>query len=460
MVYLSCTRKEFILLKHYFKPIIQRNMKHSLLSCLALLLFNTIVVCQTNLNYRFSYWYNNKQAAIAITFDDGFAIQFSGYAPELNKRNIKGTFFIMSSTANWDSIRSLASRGHEIGNHGVSDKNWATELKNKTITRAQINNEMISSKTAIETQIGNGYICNSLAWPQGGGGGAKTDTSQVAVRHLAMNHFYIGARNANGGPDAYTKYTNTWFENYWYQIGSFNADAASPTSFGTNIRSNISQRGLLIFFTHQTLLSNTLGQMMDTMISYNNHWINTFGNISKYHHEVIFSTLSEISESDTTWKLRLTDTNTKNNVFNHPITIRAQKPSWAIDSIKQGSSKITFIEELDTIQFNAIPDGGDITFYKATGVGITYLKVRCNELSIKENPCKSSSTIEYSVSKKSQVKISILNVLGNTLTIPLNRFTNEGQHSLVIDCGILNSGLYYVVLETTGERIVKKIIVK
>ena len=77
-------------------------------------------------------WYGNSQAACSITFDDGTLDQYLIAAPELEARNIKGTFFIITGPRadgywqdgntnrllfTWDQARELHEKGHEIASH-------------------------------------------------------------------------------------------------------------------------------------------------------------------------------------------------------------------------------------------------------------------------------------------------------------------------------------------------------
>ena len=74
---------------------------------------------------------DGKSAMLALTFDDGTLDHLEIAAPELEKRGWRGTFYInpqsndraRSSWLNWDGIRELHRRGHEIGNHSMSHSN-------------------------------------------------------------------------------------------------------------------------------------------------------------------------------------------------------------------------------------------------------------------------------------------------------------------------------------------------
>jgi peptidoglycan/xylan/chitin deacetylase (PgdA/CDA1 family) len=65
--------------------------------------------------------WNNHEAALSLTFDDSRAVHLDVVAPELNKRHLRATFFlIVSKTTRLEDWRKIQSQGHEIGNHSVS----------------------------------------------------------------------------------------------------------------------------------------------------------------------------------------------------------------------------------------------------------------------------------------------------------------------------------------------------
>jgi peptidoglycan/xylan/chitin deacetylase (PgdA/CDA1 family) len=77
--------------------------------------------------------WNNHAAALSLTFDDSRAVHLDVVVPELNKRHLHATFFlIVSKTTRLDDWRKVLSQGHEIGNHSVThehpvDLNKASE---------------------------------------------------------------------------------------------------------------------------------------------------------------------------------------------------------------------------------------------------------------------------------------------------------------------------------------------
>jgi hypothetical protein len=84
-----------------------------------------------------------------------------------------------------------------------------------------------------------------------------------------------------------------------------------------------------------------------------------------YHKERNSSELSVLKESKRKWKLSLTDTLSDHAAYQVPLTIQVKKPSgWSVRSVKQNRKKIAFHTTMDSILFDAIPDGGEIVFTK------------------------------------------------------------------------------------------------
>jgi peptidoglycan/xylan/chitin deacetylase (PgdA/CDA1 family) len=70
--------------------------------------------------------WDNHAAALSLTFDDSRAVHLDVAVPELNKRHLRATFFlIVSKTTRIDDWRRVQSQGHEIGNHTVSHEHAA-----------------------------------------------------------------------------------------------------------------------------------------------------------------------------------------------------------------------------------------------------------------------------------------------------------------------------------------------
>ena len=75
---------------------------------------------QDNNQFTFS-WPDGKSAAVCLTYDDGLDCHLDIAAPALESFGFKGTFyctgFSSSLSKRMEDWRSMAQRGHELGNH-------------------------------------------------------------------------------------------------------------------------------------------------------------------------------------------------------------------------------------------------------------------------------------------------------------------------------------------------------
>lgn len=66
-------------------------------------------------------WPGGKKAAIVLTYDDGLESHLKNAIPQLNKYNLKGTFFLYGSVSEkrFPDWRKVSQQGHELGNHSL-----------------------------------------------------------------------------------------------------------------------------------------------------------------------------------------------------------------------------------------------------------------------------------------------------------------------------------------------------
>jgi peptidoglycan/xylan/chitin deacetylase (PgdA/CDA1 family) len=70
--------------------------------------------------------WNGHAAAFSLTFDDARAVHLDVAIPELNKRHLNATFFvIVSKLTRMDEWKRAQAQGHEIGNHSVTHEHPA-----------------------------------------------------------------------------------------------------------------------------------------------------------------------------------------------------------------------------------------------------------------------------------------------------------------------------------------------
>jgi hypothetical protein len=74
------------------------------------------------------------------------------------------------------------------------------------------------------------------------------------------------------------------------------------------------------------------------------------------------------------------------------------------------------------------------------------------------NPFNPSTKIKFDLTKGSFVKISIYDLIGREVAVPLNQFLQSGTHEITYTGASLSSGTYFYELKTDEFRDVKKMI--
>lgn len=125
----------------------------------------------------------------SISFDDGTIGQYTHARPVLRKKNLPGTYYLVSDALGWGSItinpdqaRELLDEGNEIGNHTRDHKDLAT------LTASEVRAQLADAQDAIESQVG--VRPTTCAYPYG--------SSNAAVLAEAERQFQ-GCRSTQGG---------------------------------------------------------------------------------------------------------------------------------------------------------------------------------------------------------------------------------------------------------------------
>ncbi len=130
------------------------------------------VVCSTAPKLFPVSWYGNAKAACSITFDDGTLDQFLAAFPELERRGIPATFFVITDSMDhgfwmdgdtkyrlfsWDNAREIAAAGYEVASHSAGHIDLAA-YPDKAFS------EMTESAKDLLREIPNQPVF-SFAWP-------------------------------------------------------------------------------------------------------------------------------------------------------------------------------------------------------------------------------------------------------------------------------------------------------
>jgi len=126
---------------------------------------------------------------VSVTFDDGWASQYTNALPILEKYAVPATLYVLSGSINTPDymsqaqIQAFASRGDEIASHTVTHPDLTK------LSAAQLENELAQSKAALQQMFGPSAGLD-FASPYG----AYNPTTTAAVQK-----FYATQRNTDNG---------------------------------------------------------------------------------------------------------------------------------------------------------------------------------------------------------------------------------------------------------------------
>ena len=102
--------------------------------------------------------WNGYKAALSLTYDDGDPIHLDVAIPEMNKRGLRGTFYIITSkVTRIEDWKKAVAAGQEIGNHTVTHRH-TSELKPD-----DEKNEVVDAKKFLQDTFGVPVL--TLAYP-------------------------------------------------------------------------------------------------------------------------------------------------------------------------------------------------------------------------------------------------------------------------------------------------------
>jgi peptidoglycan/xylan/chitin deacetylase (PgdA/CDA1 family) len=138
---------------------VSKKMKFNLVSsCLLILAFlYPLVTCAKDVPFEVLPW-NGYKAAISLTYDDGDPIHLDLAIPEMSKRGLRGTFYLISGkldrVGDW---KKVTLSGQEIGNHTITHRH-TSELKPEDEKA-----EVVDAKEKLQSLFGVPVL--TLAYP-------------------------------------------------------------------------------------------------------------------------------------------------------------------------------------------------------------------------------------------------------------------------------------------------------
>ena len=388
-------------------------------------------------NYEVATWHQFRTSAVTYTFDDNTANQLSIALPIFNQYNFKITLFVISGRiTNWSGYLSASNNGHEVASHTVDHYNMST------LTVNDQDLELKKSQITIKSNL-KSSDCVTVAYPN------------CIIGDLnSIQKYYIAGRVCNGAIIPSTPID-------FYKISSISTGTASSVQTAIQLNSKVdlakSSKGWCMFMTHaidgETGYSPTQSSELATHLAYVNSkssdfWVATFENVVKYIKERNALSISEVPASSDSYLISVTD-NLPDSIYNVPITIKRLLPTaWISGKVYQNnepiSSKITTVGSNKYIEFDVIPDKGDLML---TNNDVTEIvSMGDNNVMIEPNPFKN----EILISAVGEFKYSVFGLEG--------RLTEQGQGISQKTIGYdLIPGIYVLKVKTVSQIFTSKI---
>lgn len=140
-----------------------------------------------------------NRGIVSLTFDDGWADQYTNGLPILQQYHMPATFYLVAGFLNTPDYlttkqaKALRTAGEELGSHSYS------HLDLTSLNATKLNKETLTAKTRLQSLLG-GNITN-FASPYG----AYNDTVQAKIKSVYGSHrTVIPGYNSKNGFDRYT----------------------------------------------------------------------------------------------------------------------------------------------------------------------------------------------------------------------------------------------------------------
>jgi peptidoglycan/xylan/chitin deacetylase (PgdA/CDA1 family) len=297
-------------------------------------------------------WYNDKQAAVVLSFDDWLPSHANIVVQQLQNHQLPATFFVTIQNTKFQKnafaiMRQAFANGCEIANHTLTHPDL-TSLSN---TDAQ--KEIFEARKILMDSI-PGNPCLSFAFPMG----VKNTELIQMLKPYHINSRGINAPNENNLPYNFIKHSNDYYKLETVRIWR----VVTPKKVSNWLHYAAKGGGLLTFMIHSVVNDSNpagwdpipekyLNEILDTVKAHqNNLWITTMANATQYHQQKNNTQVEVKKTSDFSISIKLVN-NLNPQLFYHDLTLICNKEK-EIKNIKIGMQNIKFEETLNGYQFN------------------------------------------------------------------------------------------------------------
>ena len=387
-------------------------------------------------DYKVGTWANFSKSAVTHTFDDGTKKQFSVAMPLFDTFGFKMTFATVTSGGmfpGWDVLIDAFNKGHEIASHSVTHVGTVNE------------DEMKKSQEMIRKNV-PGEKCISMIYP----------FCQVPS-DAAVKKYYEAGRVCGSGPEGPTPGNFIRIASLIVGEGGANTDLNAYADLAEK------KNGWAVYLHHGVdgdhNWADTKSAALKEHLNYlaensGKFWVETFGNVIRYIKERNNATITESSVVTNRITLKITD-NLSDEIYRYPLTIRRSVPQeWWDDELDvfQGDREMqhSMITESSKkyIQFQAIPDGGDVVisnggtpvrygFTQTSNSGSNFVRFSHNECILYSGQFETTimSVDFYNLNGQLLAKYTINTKHGSTSHIALTKEIRQAPFVLKISDG-------------------------
>lgn len=287
-------------------------------------------------------WKNDAKAALSFTFDDATVDHFTHAAPMLEKHGLRGTFFIVinwigkGKKLTWEQVKSLAERGHEIGNHSMTHGNLVI-LSNKG-DLVNLEKEIVDPIGIIQEKIGVAPV--TFAYP--------LNARNPQVQAMAEQH-HIATRLHDMGYDG-TK----------FDLESTNQKIDSLIAKGGN--------GVVLIHGIDPAVKGYKPYndpaLLDQHFAYvksreKELWVDTFSNVTRYQLTAAACEVKSLQNTPRLMGFELIGKEPNKPEKNAPLTLRIDRPK-AVEAT-QGNRKLELRSQGNaTLCCEVLPNAGPV----------------------------------------------------------------------------------------------------
>lgn len=294
----------------------------------------------------FCNWFEDKKAAVVLTYDDWLEGQEKIVVPAMIKRNLVGTYFITVNNTKYRStsfptMRLAFKNGSEIANHTLTHPDLTS------ITFEEAKKEIDETRQLILDSI-PGAKSLTFAYPMG-------TKNQKIINYLKNNH--IAARSVSHAIERNLKYDFASDNNDYYKINTVRVWRVLSTNKVSHwLKYAEKGGGLLTFMTHSIynddlkagwdgMSEEYLNELLDTVKAHeNNLWITTLEKATQYHKEKKDTKIKVIKTSRKKIQFELISTLNPEQYF-HLLTMKIVVDREGMKKLKLNGKKIEFIQK-------------------------------------------------------------------------------------------------------------------